>query len=642
MGGIVFQFRILRFASCILVFAVLPLFAQEIEEQIYRQDFEKPGLYKLIDNWDKVSGAGYPFYNTVELEFDKTGEKNARGGKGYIIMTTLGGNTAYEIDKKIIKIDAQKSYLLKAHIKMIGANSNKAYLSLRWLNNRGDLIYEDRSAYLSNILDWTELMLDVDSVPADAFYAQIRLNFEGADLRGKCWFDDILLFSKPKVEVDSLGHKGNIFNLGEAIKFKLTIPSLKLQHADAEYLVRGYDGNKVATLQSRRFEPVKGDEIILSIKEVGYYEILATISVGGKVVNTKDIPFTVVGGSYFPKESGRDFGVVINPYLYNFDKAPFFIDTLELGKAKVVIWDISPESRNPPTFGDIHLLTENLWIKGCQPIAVIARPPRNLFKEVNSSALEGGVPAVFGLPMDIWGDRLKQSVVDLSEYVQYWQIGADGAKDTLPPEVFRNVVSVIKDKKEFSSIGVPIDFALQGKEIEGAGFYSVDARGLSSPEDFIKTRAEFNLPPGSRKASQNFYTIGLRHLPAGNRFEAINYQLEDFLKRCIYAKKMGAESIFLPFEEDDTSGLLNSEGIPNVSFSALKTVNDILSGARYDDKNIFAPPIKDFVFHKGGQAVVALWSEEGEQDLELFLGDNARIVEPLGKVIPINIGKHIK
>ncbi|OHB71095.1 MAG: hypothetical protein A2W23_04445 [Planctomycetes bacterium RBG_16_43_13] len=623
-----------------------PAFADNAPQQEtydYRQDFEAKGINRPIDGWDEFHGEGYPYYNKSKLTFDKNSEQNAHSGKGYLSMNTLGGKAAFETDRALIKIDPQKSYLLKGWVKLLGCKSNKAYISIRWLDKLGIFVFEDRTTYVTQATttDWTELLLNVQEIDKNARWAQICLYFDGPDVSGTCLFDDITLYSQPMINVTA-AVRGNIFQKGESIKFGISAPFLQSGNFTISYSVKNYRGEDIAPAVTTSYDVTKGATLSLDIKETGYYEVILTVSDQKGVIGSKIIPISVIDSHYFSKDYGRDIGLVVNPYTYSHTSVPYLIRVLDASRIKLVLMDAPSATKiSPPTLAELQKLVGELWSHYVETTAVLAKPPSSYFKNIDVAALEGGFSSLFALPEDKWSEQMHQLVIPFREYIQNWQIGLEGDNTSrsasITDEILDKVSVVIRKEKEFSSVGIPVDFIHQMEDMKSAKFYAVDTKDITMPEVLASQPAGFTLE--GRVNKPKYYTLYLKPLGYGERYTAIQRQLTDLVKKCLYAKKGGISDLYVHLEADNIQGLLDSDGVPLAPFLCLRTLNDVLSGTKYEEKHIFSEPIKDMVFKKGSETVIAVWSEAGDVTKEIYLGENVKVIDAVGNVKHINKDK---
>ncbi|OHB76153.1 MAG: hypothetical protein A2Z34_02190 [Planctomycetes bacterium RBG_16_59_8] len=607
----------------------------------YRQDFEEAG-FPVVDYWDAVRGKSHPHYNKILLQQDNESTHNAHGGSSYLVLRTSGGNTAFQTTRALIKVDPSRSYRLQGWVRTNGLSFNRVFLSLRWLDKLGILLREDKSNTVTRTERWIEMAVNVDHVDPAATYVQLRLNLEGDDLRGEAWFDDFTLASQAKIHAEAIGHPGNIFTTGSEKRFRFSVPAAQ---APPTFSFQTKDAAGAELGGVVRDIPTGDERSVVrefDIGKPGYYEILVTAiaTIDGKSLSsTKTVPFIVIDPLPPTKEARREFGITFNPFDEETENVPLYAATLGVEKVKVVLWGngVRPHGGRPE-LSEIQRLLKEFWSGGFDMTGVIAKPSTFFSGDKAPAAVPGGIISFFSQEQEQWSVPLADLIKRSRDYFSHWQIGTDDDREPMEHiEANRTIPLIeaaIKGVKTFSRVGIPSQAEGAYRHHPSARFIAVNVAGDAAPS-VMKSPM---VPP----EKDVHYVIRPRPLGPGDRYVEMSAQVTDLVKKCVFARAAGIRDLYVPLESDAFCGLLDNDGVPSAAFLALRTMNRLLTGATYQDTHLFSGPTRDFIFRRGNERIIVLWSEEGTVEKELYLGESARIVDATGAVSPMPPDRPLK
>lgn len=607
----------------------------------YRQDFEIPGVDRVVDYWEPVRDDAHPHYNQIVLSGNGSGRKAAHGGKSFLAMKTLGGNTAFQTTRTLIEIDPSRSYQLSGWARTKSLKKNNVYCSLRWLDKLGILLTEDRSDTVTAVDDWVELTVRSDAPLPSARYVQIRLNMDGGDIDGEAHFDDVVLTSQMKIVAEAVGRPTHVFTTKEKKTFRFLLPSASGQHS-FRFVVRDLLGREALPPSvAIAADPRSGATQTFDIDAVGYYEIEieATGVVGdAKYSARRVVPFAVVDEDYFAPGVRREIGAVINPFESDTSCVVDYLKTLGVEKTKIVLWGngVRPKG-SMPDIHEVQQLLKTLWVERMEMMGVIGKPSPSYAGRGRVPSVTGGVVAFFSQDREKWEDALKDMVKRSREYFRFWQIGVDGERE---PEshpdsehVVMKVEKVIKEIKAFSVVGMPVSLGTARDKFATPQFFAVD---LSRA-----TLADIEASP--RLAGKNIhFVLPISSRGSGERHAAMTAQMTDLIEKYLSLRKAGVDQVYIPLKSNSFDGILDNDGLPTPSLLCARTLNKLLSGTQYVDQHLFSGSVKDAIFTRGRERVVALWNESGEVEKDVYLGEGARIVEPTGREFPAPLGRPLK
>lgn len=602
----------------LIFLASLPLCAQD-----YIQGFEQE-----LKDWRQIIKEGYPHYNSVKLRTDPA---NAYEGKSYLVMKTLGGSVAYQTRKGLIKIDPEYGYRLSVWVKLVKTKRDAVYLTITWLDKEGQAFAEERSMQITHAPDWSELFLEVENVPRKAVGALICLTLEGPDFRGEAWLDNLSLRRRIKVHIDAPENPGNLFLEGQSVKLRFRLEAGEPGPYILEFQIHDFYGTSLPPPPPLKLAKELQGIQRFRIDQIGYYEIGTTIKKGERVLARKVVPIVILSRSrLFEDVLERDLGVIMNPYTIDISNIPLLLSALQCGHARIILWQHQPIKRKrEPTQKELETLMVALWGKRVNPIGIFLTPPFKLFGHVDETILKEGIWEVFKLPQEKWETQLKDTINLYREYINQWQIGREPYLDPALGEIIKNVDQVAKSTSRFSCIGIPLDWGHLAESMPPASFYEILSDPGLKPEGLLSA-------PSAIRERQRHITLHTKPLEYKQRYLSILRQAIDLIKKFTYAKIKGIGQISFPLVTGTFQGPLNEGALPNPIFPVMRVISDILSQTRYERLHIFDPPIQSHLFIKPNQeAVMVVWSDQAELEIEVFLGDDVRVVDILGRTRPL-------
>ncbi len=621
------------FPACLLLLLPLSVHAQDREEGFEKEHQEIRGI--IYPNWERVIDALHPTYNEIKVMDDAPG---ARTGGSYLRFRTQGGNTSFqEYLRDATRVTPGQVYLVSAHTRIKPAEpgerprTNTATVQLRWLGKRGEPLRIDRSIPVSGAADWKPLSLEVQTPPQGSEWVQVRLSYEGRDVRGECAFDDIMLEVRPRILVRPNDRTLPVFLPGEQPGFRIQIPSIRTSEAILDVTVRNQRGAMVVPTVSLSIQPGKEIPHRIPALRNSYQELHLQLRRGGKILARKVVPILVPEPSLYGSDTGGAIGLSFNPFHEKYTGIRELAGLLHLRNAKMVVWDhpAAQRSKEPTPAEILRMIRDASREAGTEFIGVLAQPLPSAFPGRTPGEIQGSPLILFQQEESIWAPVLKDNVRRYREVIRQWQVGLE--EDPTASEIvgrddaLGTAVGVIRKIQKSAIVGT----TLPAKEIriapmKNAQFYSVSTREWRSPR-------EYETPPDPPDTIV-YRTANLRAAPPLGGTPARRMQAADFLKKMIFNAAAGNPyPLYLPASSDPQGGILDSDGNPTATALAMRIANDLLAGSTFHRKNsLFVSPVRDFVFEKNGKWFVAFWSEEGSQSLQTFLGHKAQLWDPLG------------
>ena len=191
----------------------------------------------IPDYWQKLRGAPFPDYETMELAADPERRGFFPGRPGRVLYLTYSGR---EVGAETVipkTIDPQLAYEVTAYARTRGLRHSVVSVDLVWLRvdeqapGRQQVVETtDRIVVPPGQVDWTEAPLRrrINQVPARANALRLVCRIRddpahpGADRHGEAWFDDIRVLARPKIEIG-----GAFTETGDPLRLYLTYRGLK-------------------------------------------------------------------------------------------------------------------------------------------------------------------------------------------------------------------------------------------------------------------------------------------------------------------------------------------------------------------------------------------------------------------------------
>jgi hypothetical protein len=460
----------------------------------YLEDFEEPPARGTIYNgWERVSSPNHPAWNRIERVQDPEG---ARSGECYLRLTTQGGATAFQMQKKVAwAIDPARSYRLSALVRLTATQRNTATITISWLNRRFETLDEATSPPASGDGGWREVTVDLPTVPEGTVWAIVRLSFAGPDVRGECCFDRLMLTRPPRLSILPADRTLPIFDPTRPPRLNIVARELPEGHHEADVRLRAGDGRERVL---RRGLPVRDAAVVpveLPLLDPGMYTVIVSLSGPDRVPTDRECPVLVAGRPWLahPRQSNL-FGGSFDPFVRDYPDARGLAELAGFQRTRVTLWHRpAPGDRRPPDpaqiFEFVRRLSEVEWMT---VIGLIDRPPPEDFPDVDPATLEKGTAALLEVDRRTWEPQLKAATLRYREFIPLWQAGTslvptaellrtfDGEPivqiEAGPPEEFlRRLVLHASATPAPRPAFVPVDRLLDADGFPGAGFLALRA-----------------------------------------------------------------------------------------------------------------------------------------------------------------------
>ncbi len=449
---------------------------EQYSEPIINRDLDGNGW---PDFWEKIVDDKNKDYlaRNIRIIPDPSRPSRIPGVQGSVLRIPFDG-TGVAIRTKVPKaISPDMAYEIAVFARTLRLEKSLASLSAIWLNidDKGERTEVGRNVLVvpPGQYDWTEspLRMKINTVPANANYMILQLDiydnpeFVGADRDGFAWFDDIVIFSRPKIymqptfvdyELQSVGSgtpKPIQFNIefrGLVDNVPMSDKTFKGNNRKSYYrVINIYDINgrppltktgKVLNLGfEKRKQTVSGalttypETININLQRLGvYYVHVVLYGYKGKLLTER----TQVVGLWMPKETrnvGADeeaqaggFGVVINSVPNSIlAQEGVLADIVERTGAmyvKSLIWPDNSDGSDVTPY--LNALSREFTLMRRSGIRVTAqlKPAKHILAGATLLDIMKGRPQVLE-------DYINIVTRKFDMHIEYWQWGKDGETD---------------------------------------------------------------------------------------------------------------------------------------------------------------------------------------------------------------------
>ena len=621
-------------------------------------DFEERKRGNVEDlpmNWVKVEGQGYPHYVNGRLSNDR-----AHSGAYSFRFDLDGGGLVYRYPAGLIAVQLGGRYRIDGFVQTTVLPNARARISAYLTDIDGrplsaTLAHSDAYAAASADEGWKPLGLEMLVKDPKAAFLVLELELLqpsqysatalgsralfAQDIHGSAWFDDVTVSQAPRLSVTT-DAPGNVFRRGDALTLHVAVGDLFTSDLSAQVVVRDADGNAVyqrsggMDMAAVRQLPGHQQSIPLALPDLppGWYEVTVAMTSGGKEVGNKAmslirLPDNAAGFTPDPR-----FGVIATDLPFDgWSDLADLLPMLSAGRVKLALWSRLGDIQQYDGDSFDRLLTR-LGELGIAPTAcLVDLPPR-----ISSRMQNGSWPALLKSDPALWQPDLSYLIARHASHLERWQLGADGSDAFVSTPQMRKAYGLVY--QQFAELVHDPDLAMPWPawyELEGELPATV---ALAVPTSVLPTQIPLYMQDISRHKGHNLsLSFELLDREKYGRLA----QIRDVSQRVIYALSAGATRIDLPLPFTVRRDGDQIAKDPSELLMVMRTLASTLSGATYMGTVPISEGVEAFLFDRGGQGILALWSKGSEASdlpLSIDLGQNAAKVDLWGNVSPLPHG----
>jgi hypothetical protein len=642
-----------------LIFALLLLLpsarAVEITRVLKTFDFEERRLGNQEDlpmNWSKVSGPGLPHYVHGKLANDQS-----HGGQWSFRFDLNGGGLIYRYQAGLLKVQAGTHYRIEGYCLTTPLRNARARITAWFADSYGRLI--EGSARHSELYAasmpgdaWKKLTLSLtaDVPQADSLVIDLELlqpsQYTPAseraakvleqDYRGNVWWDDITISQVPVVAMRT-DKPANVFRLNEPVRIAAVVSDRSTDDLTAKFIVLDAEGRQVYRRTSRpevqtvRTSAGRQARMLVEVPTLppGWYRAWLIMTSGGLRLQSASLAFVVLADSAKSAPGDGRFGVVATQLPFDsLAQLPAILPMLSAGRVKLAVWSDQGgvDSSNDAQFD--RVLT-GLGIAQITPSACLLSPPMKLADKLKGT----GWPGVLKLKNEEWQSELAFLVSRYANHIEQWQLGPDDDTDFVSNPAARTVYDRVY--KEFSQLIADPELAMPWPAWYELAPNAPSTIAFCVPTSVLPSQMPLYLKDLKRKSDRS---ISVSLQPLDRAKYGLQTQVRDLSQRIIYALAAGSTRIDVPAPLSATSSEAGVRIDPDPLFMVERTIFSTLSGAKYKGRIEFGSGIQSFLFDRGGEGILVMWTKgdsEGLKSLPINIGLRPVCIDLWGNATPL-------
>lgn len=626
-------------------------------------DFEERDIHYEDQpmNWTKWAGPGefYPHYATGRLSTE-----HQRSGEYSFELQAHGGSVGFEYGRRFIRAPPGSDFHISGYVHFENVRRVRARLSCVLTDRTGREIPGSRC--LSELVGpdqedrdgWAHLEVYVPGSFPNARFIAIAVwvlqesqwsqeadadaSIFQPDVRAIAWFDDISIYQLPRV-VLSTDQPGNVFGADDTPRLQVEVEGVS--HLDYQIRLRVSDvtGN---VMQDEKWILV-GVEDTVRVKTMelpqlgpGLYHARMDIVSGGASVAARELSFlktAPLSGDLTTRGSG--FGLLLLD-----DKVGSLDTGIELVRAanarliKLPVWRAHEDQPgsifSEPDF-DRQLL--KLPQYDIQVVATFSEVPDSLWLKMRSKRRT--VLDMLSQEAELWVPQVASVLARYARQIPYWQIGPDTRSENQywEPRIGNVVEAMRKEFQElvgYTVLAVPL-----------SSMFDVDHEQVRT--DYVALNVSAAIEPQQVAAYlEDWRSRGLKHIWV--TIETLDSDvylreevLADFAKRVAFAKKGGAEAIYINHPWVCAISNARVTYKPTEFLLVFRTLADHLGGLRYVGQFDLTDDVPALIFDLDGTGCIFTWRRGRERDggesreLDVYLGENVQMIDLFGNVTPL-------
>jgi len=609
--------------------------------------------------WRPVRTDGFPAY--LEGRFD---ESLGHSAPPSFRLDLDGGSVAYQYEGRDIGVRANSDYLVVAWVRTTGLETARAYMTACFLDRKGQKLpgTEVRSSLAGGSADdgWQALAIALHDPPENARYIGITLwltqqavwdsrpfpphFIHREDIQATAWFDDVTVFRLPRVSL-STSNPGNVFGPAEPVEIRAEVADPDGLVLAASLQIESADG------RFRENRPVDigaqgqggGTRIVYDRLAVGLYRVELKVETGEVPLAWRTLRLARLPEPFSPPVAiGKGFGLILD------DTAPGLLAAqrqllrhLRTEAVKLPVWRAQQAAVAglPPDTAPLDAYMEAIVDAGAEPVGVLVDDP--------SSAATGNLAAVQSM-MDIlsedplvWKPMIAHLWGRYAGLIHVWQVGRDEDESTATDYRLGNVIErlAVEMAGIMSGAHLASNHSLRRPADPPA---AADHLVVEIPAGVPLTDLPDCLEPVVASVRPGHAWVTLRaHEAAAYPREV---RLAELARRMVEARFRGAGVVFASAPWEAEAGILSVRADPTEDYLVIRTVSDVLGGARPVSRMTLGSGAQCLVFDRNGRALAFVWDEyappEGREHL-LYLGEDAEQIDLWGnRVRMIPAGRH--
>lgn len=530
--------------------------------------------------WQRRRGSGYPHYLEVKIS-----REPSFAGDYCFRMNLNGGAAAASTPPQ--PYDAGSEYVAEVEIKAIGLKHDRAFLALRFLDDKNQVVQSEISRHERPTEAWHKVRvgpLYCEKPEVKSVVVELHLEpGEAQDLRGSALFDELRLSRLPRKNVRGK-RPFNVFPVGEPVELSLTLtgisePTLRAKLELFDRVGQSVSSDEQTTVLDPK-HPLDPRTVVWKPKvtEPGYYRGEVSLY-GAAGLLQKDATSLVIVepivklSAQTPSGAG-DFGWSIADALHvpNSDQLHALLYETGVRRVKYPVWF---DAKKPETGIRLKKFIDRLNVQGVGIVGTLT--PHTSAMDAKFMPGEISAAQTFRLERDQWFPTIEPVLLDLAFKVRGWQLGDD--RDFGFQELPGAVERIGAVKREFDRIEQD---AMVGVAWSWLNEPPQDAQpawrylALTASPDLTAEETKHYMQLAERPGVERW--LSLHTLPRDEY--TTEDRVRDLVDRVVAAKTAGAQAVFFldPFHSE--TGLLERNGAPTEIYLPWRTLTAVIDGAR--------------------------------------------------------------
>lgn len=595
------------------------------------------------DRWTRKRGPNYPGYQPVQISEEPSPE-----GSSCLRMALNGG--AVQVSSPKIEVGSMFSYVLEGYLKTEGLINDEAYLTVVFLDAKGQPVGTFDSDRYRAGKDWIKVQLGpLTSSSEKVQSAVIELHVEPRgvpDLKGTIWFDDIWLGRLPRISL-STNSLCNVYSSDSPppeITCKVSgilerdpVMTFELLDCSSQSLSRHsrrLEGQVVAQ-KSSKASTLLGTTITKdvgfagtahwspAIKEPGYYRVTVNMSGQSGVILERETRLAVLPPQATPARGEFGWSLPDGDRPLSLAALTQLLPQVGINWVKFPVWSGGSSTER---LDQLVTFSERLGRRGIETVGVLDRPPPELQSHLGETAALLAAD-VFSTSAEVWYPSLEPIMTRLSLQLKWWQLGLD---DDISFVGYPNLQSRIAEvKKALRRFGQRIYLGFGSRIINAdpdEAQPAWDFLSYNSNPQLTDSETTAYLAAHSGRTTRRWLSIE----PLSRKEYSMETRAADLIRRMVAARRAGADVVFVARPFDDECGLMHADGTPGELFLAWRTAAAALAGADYLGSLRLPQGSTNHVFARGNQVVILVWNATPCEE-EIYLGDDARQIDVWGR-----------
>lgn len=635
--------------------------AASASRTVHRFDFDEQAEGNLEDvpkYWDRLAMAGFPPFAKASFDLEQ----------GHLAppsfhLSSDGRNVAYSYVGPDTRIQPNSDYRVEGFVRPDQLRYARACVSALYLDQDRHPMLDTmvRTDFIGGDADetdrWERFELFLPAAPRGAqtiglivwvlqepqwsMSARARRHISRNDVNGGAWFDDIQVFSLPRVLLET-SEPSNVLSTEATQELRATVASQDGEHLMGRLSIFAADDELVETHTVPTITTGLAQAMRVPVDHLhpGLYRARLEVFDKGTLILTRSLRFARLADLSREKQvSAHSFGIVINPEARLDPAVELALLRNQVAKSvKLPIWSGLPSDPPTRTYQRAYdAFVSELVKDGFALTGVLAGPPGEIVRK------DGPYPRslidLLSEDETVWQEYLAAVVAPNAGTFRWWQLGRDDRVPTASREELTTALARLRAAiKKFITAPL-LSLAVSAFTEMPGGKLPIEQItlqvGHESVPQWIQQRVE-------RLAGLGYdrLTTFIPPLPA-EEYRS-DERLADWVQRIVLARHAGAKTVFVPqtWRVRDTVHGQVSE--PTQAYVVFRTLVDLLADSDPGERLDVGVGIQCLAFHEGDVSTLVIWdatAPAGGRTVPIQLGRATKVLDIWGDATDLKRGE---